>query len=109
MIGADAEDVGVVVLSGGSSVVGGGDEGGADIGEPVGGDAHAYAAFAHEDTEVGFACCDAFADGLGEVGVIDAFGVVRAEVRDEEAGEVEVGEYGLFEVETAVIGADGDA
>ena len=102
--GAEGEDVGVVVLAGHAGHEGVEDLGGADVGELVGGDGHAGAGGADEDAAVEGAVGDAAGDLGGEVGVVDGFGAVGAEVRDFDA--VTLGKPVLdlpFQFKTAVV------
>jgi hypothetical protein len=106
---AEAQDVGVVVLAGGDGFLDGADAGGADVGVAVGGDAHTDTRGAGEDAVVEGAVGDAAGDEVGVIGVVHGFLGVRAEVLDLVTGGLEVGGDGVFQVECAVVGAEGDA
>ena len=81
----------------------------ADVAVAVGGDAHADARGAGEDAEIIGAIGDVAGDEVRVVGVIDRAVGVGAEVMDVMADGLEVGDDGVFEIEGAVIGSDGDA
>ena len=91
------------MAAGKAGVVGGVDERGAHLREAVCGDAHADSAGAHENAEVGLMGADGGADGLGKVGVVDAFRPGGAEVGHGMplAGEEFVD--GFFELKSAVV------
>src|SRR6185312_7170643 len=81
-VGAETQDVAMVVLArpaGGHFVVG---EGGADASHFIGGDGHADAAAVHEDADLGLTAGDGPCGGGGKVGVIAGRRPVASEVRD---------------------------
>ena len=95
--------------AGDGGVFGGVYQGGADLREAVGRNAHADAAGANEDAKIRLARDDFIADLGREVRVIHGFRGEDAEIRHGKPFAGEVGVDGLFQLESAVVGGDGDA
>ena len=109
VLAAQAKDVRVVVLAGDQCLVDRADIGRAHMAVTVGGDAHADARSAAEDAEIEGLVGDIAGDHIGVVGIIDRTIVMGAEIVDLVTDRFEVGNNGVFEVEGAVIGSNGNA
>ena len=95
-LGAETEDIRVVVEARHGGVFGVVHQGGADLREAVGRDAHADAAGADENTEIGFACDDLVADLRCKVRVVHGFRSEDSEIGHWKPLSREVGVEGLF-------------
>ena len=82
VVGAHAQNVGVVVAAGEARVVSIRDESGAHVREAVGCDAHADSTSTHQDAEICVLACNDMRDGLSEIRIIHTRAAVRPEVRD---------------------------
>ena len=110
LLAGEADDIDVVVLAAEGGAGGIANEGGADAGDLVGGNAHAHAAAANEQAEFGAAIGHGFRHGQGEVGIVIG-GVVggRAEILDGQSLLLQVFYESLLQFEAAVIRADGES
>lgn len=107
-LASEAEDVAGIVLAGDGSSRCVMHEAGLDARVAVRGNAHADAGGADEDACIRAAIEHTSGDEFGVVGVIDRGRVIHAEVFDGVAGVQQVVEDGVLEIESAMVGGDGD-